>query len=310
MTAIVISHLPPLPNGTGSGAPKGTDLTIATDTTDTSESSSGTTKKYTRAAEFKYYMTAQGYSVLDAVLGASNNSLSASYDNGVSGVGATLTNTGTQAAFTVDGVTFAVGNRVLIKNQSSTLQNGIYVVTVLGTASTNWVLTRSTDYDEAAEVIEDQVVLVNLGTVNAGKCYQQTATAPVVIGTTPLIFVLFSPVVSATGFQWIEVTDDLKYITPNNGYIANNAASTAILVLPAVSAVGAQIKVVGKGAGGWALGQLAGQSIQVGNQSSATGVIGLVASTDRYDALELVCTTANTIWTAQSAPMSSGLLIV
>jgi hypothetical protein len=63
------------------------------------------------------------------------------------GVGATLTNAGTQAALTIDGVLTTVGMRVLIYNQTNAVQNGVYTVTTVGTVSTNWVLTRATDAD-------------------------------------------------------------------------------------------------------------------------------------------------------------------
>ena len=63
------------------------------------------------------------------------------------GVGATLTNAGTQAALTVDSVLTTVGVRVLVIGQSNQAYNGIYDVTTVGTVSTNWVLTRSADGD-------------------------------------------------------------------------------------------------------------------------------------------------------------------
>ena len=58
---------------------------------------------------------------------ATTANLTATYSNGTAGVGATLTNSGTQAALSIDGVTLAVGNRVLVKDQTASLQNGIYL---------------------------------------------------------------------------------------------------------------------------------------------------------------------------------------
>src|ERR1041385_1169475 len=111
MAQVIISNLPPLPNGTGSGTPKGTDLTPATDTTDTTEAASGTTKKYTRSMEFNYYLTAQGYNVISlACRVATTTALTVVYANGTLGVGATLTNAGAMAALTVDGVALAVND--------------------------------------------------------------------------------------------------------------------------------------------------------------------------------------------------------
>lgn len=308
MAQVIISHLPPLPNGTGSGSPKGTDLTPATDTTDLTEAASGTTKKYTRSAEFNFYLTAQGFTTKTAVLGATTVALTVVYANGAAGVGATLTNAGAQAAFTVDGVTFAVGDRVLVKNQASTFQNGIYTVTTLGTGATNWVLTRATDYDQAAEIAEDQVILVNLGTVSAGLAYQESSPGPFVIGTSAITFSLLSPSGSSE-FTWFAITAASQAMTTNNGYIANRG-TLVTLALPTTSAVGDLISVVGQGAGGWLISQAAGQQIQIGSANTTLGAGGSVASTNQWDSVNLVCVTANTVWVTRGAPQSAGLTIV
>lgn len=92
---------------------------------------------------------ASGINAHDAVIAATTTALTATYSNGTSGVGATLTNSGTQAALVIDNVSLASGDRVLVKNQGTTFQNGIYSVTTVGTVSTNWVLTRTSDYDQS-----------------------------------------------------------------------------------------------------------------------------------------------------------------
>ena len=107
---------------------------------------------------------AQGLNVHDSVVAGSTANLTATYSNGTSGVGATLTNSGTQAALTLDGVSLSSGNRVLIKNQTTTSQNGIYTVTNVGSGSTNWVLTRATDFDQAAEIGGGDFTFVEQGT--------------------------------------------------------------------------------------------------------------------------------------------------
>lgn len=102
-----------------------------------------------------------------ACLITTTSNLTAIYSNGSSGVGATLTNSGTQATLSIDGVSVAVGNRVLVKDQTVGLQNGIYTVTNIGSASTNWILTRVTDYDSASQMIRGNTVLVIGGTTNS-----------------------------------------------------------------------------------------------------------------------------------------------
>lgn len=308
MAQVIISHLPPLPNGTGSGTPKGTDLTPATDTTDTTEAASGTTKKYTRAAEFNYYLTAQGYTTLAATRVSTTTALTVVYANGVLGVGATLTNAGAMAALSLDGVSVAVGDRVLVKDQASTFQNGIYVVSTVGSGAVNWVMTRATDYDQAAEIAEDQVVLVNQGTISAGKAYQQTSPGPFTIGTSAITFALLSPS-STAGFSWYPITAASQLMTSNNGYIANRG-TLVTLTLPTTSAVGDLITVVGQGAGGWLIAQAAGQQIHIGSSASTLGAGGSVASTNQFDSVDLVCIVASTIWTTRGAPQSAGLTIV
>lgn len=87
---------------------------------------------------------------------------------------------------TVDGVSLAVGDRVLVKNQTTAAQDGIYEVQTLGTgANGTWV--RTADMDVAAEA-NNATVLVEAGTLAAGDIYTQTATI-VTLGTTSMAWV-------------------------------------------------------------------------------------------------------------------------
>jgi hypothetical protein len=127
--------------------------------------------------------------------------LSVTYNNGSSGVGATLTNAGALAAFTVDGVTSQVNDRVLVKNQSSSIQNGIYTVTTLGSASVAWVLTRATDYNSSSTVVMGTYSVIVKGTVNAGTIWIETNIGPFTIGTSPINFTQLSVVSQTTTFS-------------------------------------------------------------------------------------------------------------
>jgi hypothetical protein len=128
----------------------------------------------------------------DAAYAASTTALTVTYSNGVLGVGATLTNAGAQATFAIDGVSPAATSRILIKNQASTFQNGIYTVTNVGSGSTNWVLTRSTDYNLAPlQIFPGTLVPVDNGTVNAITSWVETATVTT-IGTDPITFSQFT----------------------------------------------------------------------------------------------------------------------
>lgn len=101
-------------------------------------------------------------------------------------VRAATTATGTLATAyangqSIDGVTLATGDRILIKDQSSGAENGIYVVAASGAPA------RATDADSAAEV-KSLTVMVNEGTVNNGKAYTQTVDTAITLGTTALVF--------------------------------------------------------------------------------------------------------------------------
>jgi hypothetical protein len=134
---------------------------------------------------------AQGLHIHASTVAATTANLSATYSNGTDGVGATLTNSGTQAALVIDGVTLTTSQRVLVKNQSTALQNGIYTVTNTGSVSTNWVLTRATDMDTSAECDGGDFVFVTGGTTNDNTGWVQTETG-ITIGTSSLVFTQFS----------------------------------------------------------------------------------------------------------------------
>jgi hypothetical protein len=107
------------------------------------------------------------------------------------GVGATLTNAGVMAAFSVDGASPTINQRILVKNQTLTQHNGVYNLTTIGSAIANWVLTRATDYDQAAEIQPGTLIAVNGGTVNANTSWLETATV-VVVDTDPVLFSQFT----------------------------------------------------------------------------------------------------------------------
>jgi hypothetical protein len=87
---------------------------------------------------------------------------------------------------TIDGVTLATGDRVLVKDQSTGSQNGIYVVVSSGAAS------RSTDMDEDEEVTAGLFFFVEEGTTNADSGWVLTSDNPLVVDTDALTFTQFS----------------------------------------------------------------------------------------------------------------------
>ena len=124
-------------------------------------------------------------------LGTTAN-LTATYNNGTAGVGATLTNSGTQGTLTLDSTAANLNDRVLVKDQTDATQNGIYTVTNVGGASTNWILTRATPEDQPAELSGGAFVFVEEGVLNANNGYTFTHTGAPTFGTTNLDVSQFS----------------------------------------------------------------------------------------------------------------------
>jgi hypothetical protein len=113
------------------------------------------------------------------------------------GVGATLTNAGTQAAFTADGIAVPINSRVLVYNQTSAFQNGVYTLTTVGDGSTNWVLTRATDADTYSpsnpnSLGQGDAFFVTNGNTGAGETYVCNTTGTITFGTTAITFVQIS----------------------------------------------------------------------------------------------------------------------
>ena len=105
------------------------------------------------------------------------------YNNGTAGVGATLTTTGSYT--TIDGVTLSNGMRILVKNEATQANNGIYV----RTSAT--VLTRATDFDSAVEIAGGDFTFVTAGTLYNSTGWVQIDEVTTV-GTDPIVWEQFS----------------------------------------------------------------------------------------------------------------------
>ena len=122
-----------------------------------------------------------------AVLAATTAPLPAnSYANGTAGVGATMTASANGGFPAIDAVAVPVGGRVLVKNEATAANNGIYVLTSEGSAGAPWVLTRAADFDTAAEMtvaaatILGVAVHVKQGAVEGLKKYVLAASVATV----------------------------------------------------------------------------------------------------------------------------------
>lgn len=166
---------------------------------------SGTPTTALHAATKQYVDdVASGLIVLASCRTATTSNLSATYSNGTNGVGATLTGTG--ALPSISSVSLSVGDRVLVKDQTAELENGIYVVT---TTSGNWVLTRSSDFDDSAngEVIYGSTVYIVEGDLN-GTQWVLITPATVTVGTTAIVWTQFGGPSTYTTGAGINITNN------------------------------------------------------------------------------------------------------
>jgi hypothetical protein len=121
----------------------------------------------------------------DAATKAYVDSVAAGFDPKASVRAASTVNLAVTGTQTVDGVALIVGDRVLVKNQSTQSGNGIYIV-----ASGAW--TRATDADTSADVTPGIFVFVEEGTTQGNTGWVLTTDAPITLGTTSLVFTQFS----------------------------------------------------------------------------------------------------------------------
>ena len=244
----------------------------------------------------KYVDTvAQGLDIKDAVRVGTTANLTATYSNGSSGVGATLTNSSTQAALVIDGITMVVNDRVMVKDQTTTLQNGLYKVTNIGSGSTNWVLTRTPDGDESTEVNGGSFFFVQEGTTNGDNGYVTTNDGNPTIGTDAITFEQFSgagQVTAGSGLSKsgniidvntdgssIEVSSDalrVKALGITNAMLAGSIASAKLsdpLYFTDESSTQGNVRL------GGTLEFLAGEGINTTASGSTITIAGELAST-------------------------------
>jgi hypothetical protein len=200
-------------------------------TTTSSMTSPGSTEFVTRT--YVDTATSTAFVVHTACRAATTANLNTNYSNGSSGVGATLTADTNRIFTTLDGVTgWSTGQRVLIKNQTNSYENGAYTITDLGSVITPWVLTRATDFDTAGagEIANNAYFYITAGTTNAGSSWVLAQTAAITVGTTALPFDLFSSAQVYTGGTNIDITGTVISLTgtvaPTNGGTGVNTVAT------------------------------------------------------------------------------------
>lgn len=241
------------------------------------------TKQYvdTLASSGITYHTPVKYEVPDTT-----GNLNATYNNGASGVGATLTNAGTLGAFTPDGVVASVNDRILIYNQTNQFENGVYTVTVVGNGSTAWVLTRATDADSYALKDPDglgngDAFFVQSGNTGAGETYVCNTAGVITFGTTAITFAQVSAAQIYSAGTGLTLSGTQFSIT-NTGVTASTYGNASSVPTIAVNAQG-QITSASNTAiainGNQITSGTVGSSYISGSYTGITGVGTLTAGT-------------------------------
>ena len=209
---------------------------------------------------------AQGLDTKPSCKIATTANLSATYNNGTAGVGATLTNSGTQGTLTLDSTAANLNDRVLVKDQTDATQNGIYTVTNVGGASTNWVLTRATPEDQPSELTGGSFVFVEEGTLNANNGYTFTHTGAPTFGTTDLDVAQFSGAGQITAGAALTKSGNQLDVAVDDSSIEVNTDALR------VKALGITNAMLG---GSIATSKLANPFITLTDESSTTGRVYL-----------------------------------
>jgi len=155
------------------------------------------------------------------------------YNNGTSGVGATLT-ANANGALSVDSTLTVVGNRILVKNEVTQANNGVYTVTQVGSAGTPYILTRATDFDTAGtgvdQIDEGDFFLVTSGTVNANTAWVQQTAPPITVGTTAIVFQQFSAPITYTAGTGLSESPSYTFNIANIGTAGTYGSASAVPV--------------------------------------------------------------------------------
>lgn len=157
---------------------------------------------------------------------------SCTYDNGTSGVGATLTATA-NGELVIDLATTEAGYSILVKNQADAIQNGIYTITTAGAVGTPFVLTRRADSDNspAGEVEEGDAIFVTGGSANINSGFILSGNASgannsIVFGTDSLVYAQFTGTGAFTAGDGLVITNSsVNVMSASNSRIVVNADS-------------------------------------------------------------------------------------
>ena len=213
------------------------------------------------------------------------------YNNGTSGVGATLTATA-NGALSVDSTLTVVANRILVKNQANGAHNGVYVVTQVGSAGAPYILTRSTDFDSVGtgvdQIDEGDFFLVTSGVANVNTAWVQQTAPPITIGTTAIVFQQFSAPITYTAGTGLSESPSYTFNIANTGTAGTygSASSVPVFVTNAQGQVTSATNTAIAINGSAVTGNIAGNAANVtGTVAIANGGTGATSQQTAINAL-------------------------
>jgi hypothetical protein len=155
------------------------------------------------------------------------------YNNGTSGVGATLTGNA-NGALSVDSTLTVVTERILVKNEVAGANNGVYTVTQVGSAGTPYILTRATDFDSVGtgvdQIDEGDFFLVTNGVANLNTAWVQQTAPPITIGTTALVFQQFAAPITYTAGTGLNESPTYTFNIANTGTAGTYGGANSVPV--------------------------------------------------------------------------------
>ena len=178
----------------------------------------------------------------------------------------------TSAPSAMDGVNLASGDRILLKDQATASQNGIYVFN--GTAS---ALTRAADMDEAGEFV-GAFFFVEEGTVNSDQGYVMTANGTITVGTSDIEFTKFTGTGQITAGDALSKSGNTLNVNVDGTYIMVDGSDA--LTIKGTSTSGEVLKSDGNGGVEYGALALDNANAVSGQLPLAHGGVGVDITTD------------------------------
>ena len=225
------------------------------------------------------------------------------YNNGASGVGATLT-ANANGALSVDSVAVVVGNRILVKNEVTQANNGVYTVTQTGSAGAPYILTRASDFDTAGAGVDKidagDFFLITAGTTQANTSWVQQTPLPITVGTTAIVFAQFGAPLTYSAGTGLTESPAYTFNIANTAVTAATYGSASQVPVFAVNAQG-QLTLVTNTAIAIAAGAVSGLAASATTDTTnasniSSGTLGTARLSGSYTGITGVGTLTAGTW--------------